>query len=75
MADEEFLRSLMDQRVYVTLTDSRKVAGTLQCIDNSTNMILGDVEIFLHDQTCQVLNTAMVNGKHIVKIELITSSS
>ena len=70
MSGEEFLQSLMDRKVCVTLTDSRRVLGTLQCIDSSTNMILSEVEIFLADQTCQVLNTAMVNGKHIVKVEL-----
>lgn len=67
----EFLHDLMGKTVRVTLTDSRLVTGQLHCIDDSTNMILSDVEIFLPEKAspCQLLNCVMVNGKHIARIE------
>ena len=71
----EFLESLMGQKLRITLCDSRTVIGTVECIDNSTNFILHDVEVFL-DKTnspCQLLNSVMVNGKHITRIEQIVT--
>jgi small nuclear ribonucleoprotein (snRNP)-like protein len=73
MTGEEFLKSIMGTEVHVTISDSRKVIGTLECVDSSANLILSDVEIFLSSGTrkeaCQILSSVMVNGKSIVKIE------
>ena len=63
---------MMDKKIRVTITDGRRVSGTLQCVDNSCNLILSDVEARLGDEqaVAQLLSSCMVNGRDIVKCEL-----
>jgi small nuclear ribonucleoprotein (snRNP)-like protein len=68
-----FLQSLMGKKVRITLPDSRKATGTLHCIDFSRNVILHDVEVRLPEtdpSQAQLLASAMISGKNIIKIEL-----
>jgi small nuclear ribonucleoprotein (snRNP)-like protein len=70
-----FLQSLMGKKVRITLPDSRIATGTLHCIDFSRNVILHDVEVRLPEtdtdpSQAQLLASAMISGKNIIKIEL-----
>lgn len=68
-----YLQSLTGSDVRVTLTDTREVYGSLHCVDNSSNLILYDVRVALPsapETPPQTLSSAMVNGRHISKIEL-----
>lgn len=68
----EYLESVMSKEVRVLLADERSVEGTLHCVDSSSNLILHDVKIRLppDERIHQLLSSAMVNGKHIVRFEV-----
>ena len=67
METAEYLESLLTKQVRVLLTDDRSVEGTLHCVDSSSNLILHDVKV----SQSQLLPIAMINGKHIVKFEVL----
>ena len=71
----EYIQSLLNSHIRVTLSDSRQVYGTLHCVDNSSNLILHDVKVQLacstDESSAQQLTSAMVNGKDIIKVELL----
>ena len=66
---DDFLNSLMDRTVRVTVSDDRIVVGKLICVDNFGNLIVEDT--IIHDAVgTQNLPSVMVPGKHIVKLEV-----
>eukprot|EP00177_Eucheuma_denticulatum_P000916 GFKZ01001659.1.p2 GENE.GFKZ01001659.1~~GFKZ01001659.1.p2 ORF type:complete len:139 (-),score=16.00 GFKZ01001659.1:1404-1820(-) len=74
-----FIRSCLHRQLRVSLSDGRIVEGTLECFDDSGNMILScttDVSAKVHrfrgsvDQRTYRMGTVLVPGHHQVSILL-----
>ncbi|XP_077991381.1 N-alpha-acetyltransferase 38, NatC auxiliary subunit-like isoform X2 [Glandiceps talaboti] len=70
------LRSWLNKRMKISMTDGRTLIGTFLCTDKDRNVILGSCEEYVNppESECKedprVLGLAMVPGPHIVSIEV-----
>jgi small nuclear ribonucleoprotein (snRNP)-like protein len=65
-----FLQSLLNRQVRVTISDDRAVHGRLTCIDHLGNLIVENAAVIDNADGEHSLASVMVPGKHIVKLEI-----
>ncbi|CAG8561026.1 5481_t:CDS:2 [Diversispora eburnea] len=63
------LRSYLNLRSRITVSDSRLFFGTFMCIDKYKNIILAQTEEYREAEK-RFVGLIMIPGKHIVKIEI-----
>ncbi|XP_020290308.1 N-alpha-acetyltransferase 38, NatC auxiliary subunit [Pseudomyrmex gracilis] len=66
------LRSWLNRRLRIEMTDGRVLKGSFLCTDRDANVILGSCTEFLSTEhtEARVLGLVMVPGRHIVSIHL-----
>nr|CAG8661095.1 2560_t:CDS:2 [Entrophospora candida] len=63
------LRSYLNLRARITISDGRIFNGTFMCIDKYKNIILSQTEEFRNEQK-RFVGLVMIPGKHLVKAEI-----
>ncbi|XP_014221478.1 N-alpha-acetyltransferase 38, NatC auxiliary subunit [Trichogramma pretiosum] len=67
------LRSWLNRRLWIKMTDGRILIGSFLCTDRDANIILGLCAEYLSDNLdleARTLGLVMVPGRHIVSIHL-----
>ncbi|KAI9490436.1 hypothetical protein BDB00DRAFT_555608 [Zychaea mexicana] len=62
------LRSYLNFRTRITITDGRVFVGTFVCIDKQKNIIIAHSKEFRGDEN-RLVGLVMIPGKHLVKVE------
>jgi small nuclear ribonucleoprotein (snRNP)-like protein len=68
----DLLRTLLNKRLTIKLTDDRTLVGVFLCVDRDANIIIGSASEYSDDQLngeARVLGLAMVPGRHVVSIQ------
>lgn len=68
---QEFLRSLLNQKLTIKLTDGRSLVGNFLCVDREANIIIGSATEYSNDNLSgegRILGLAMVPGRHVISI-------
>jgi len=78
----DLLRSLLNKKLTIKLTDERTLVGVFLCVDRDANIIIGSASEYSDEHLvgeARVLGLAMVPGRHVVSIhcerESLPSSS
>ncbi|KAI7852305.1 hypothetical protein BDC45DRAFT_192857 [Circinella umbellata] len=62
------LRSYLNFKTRITITDGRVFIGTFVCTDKQKNIILAQTKEFRGDEH-RMVGLVMIPGKHLVKVE------
>ncbi|CAO3614050.1 unnamed protein product [Cunninghamella blakesleeana] len=62
------LRSYLNFKARIQITDGRVFIGTFVCIDKQKNIILAQAEEFREEEK-RLVGLVMIPGKHLVKVE------
>lgn len=70
MADKEFLKSLLNRQMHITVSDGREFRGQLMCTDKDGSAILNETYEHKGDSK-RFVGLVVIPGKHARKVELL----